>query len=421
MHTKRNAIIWLIALALAIPGVVDARKGRLIGKVVDPDGNPIADVSVTVSCDEVPQGGFLEIHTTNNKGVFKVDFDWLGYTYKYKFEKVGYVTTQANQDWSKEGTDRHEFTMHPGESSPDAGLPPPSTSNEAIDAYNEGVKEFSASNYPAAITKFKESLEHDPELDQAWAVLTVAYLQNKQYEETVEAAEKAIEKDAANETVMKSRWEAYRKLGNKEMADKAREELERVAEMAEEAKKIYNEGVTLVKAGDEATALTKFQEALEIDPKLEVALVGVATSALKLDKYAEAADAAEAILKTDPQNERAIRIRYNACLGLADDERLLDALVGLAVIDPATSRNSLFRLATRAYDAFEIDRAKQLFSKVFEVDPNHPRAHYYLGLIMTQEGNNAEAKALLERFVTLAPEDPEAANAQEILNYLESS
>ena len=39
-------------------------------------------------------------------------------------------------------------------------------------------------------------------------------------------------------------------------------------------------------------------------------------AALKAGQYADAATAAEAILKNDPKNEQALRLRYNACLKL---------------------------------------------------------------------------------------------------------
>jgi tetratricopeptide (TPR) repeat protein len=63
-------------------------------------------------------------------------------------------------------------------------------------------------------------------------------------------------------------------------------------------------------------------------------------------------------------------------------------------------------------------QAKEKFGKVLEVDPNYALAHYYLGLINVGLGASAEAKAHLERFLELAPNDQEAKSAREMLGYL---
>lgn len=82
---------------------------------------------------------------------------------------------------------------------------------------------------------------------------------------------------------------------------------------------------------------------------------------------------------TDPKNEAAIRVRYNACLSLGDKAR---------------------------------------FGKVLQVDPNYPQAYFYLGVINVGQGATAEAKSRIERFLQLAPKDPEADSAREMLKYL---
>ena len=63
-------------------------------------------------------------------------------------------------------------------------------------------------------------------------------------------------------------------------------------------------------------------------------------------------------------------------------------------------------------------KAKARFVKVLEMDPNQPQAHYYLALVLVGDGNTAEAKAHLEKFVALAPNAAEAANAREMLKQL---
>ncbi len=414
--TKHRRIAWLLASMLAVPGMASAaRQGRLIGKVVDPEGKPIPGVKVTATCADIAD--FNEVTTTNDKGIFIVDFEQIDVVYFYTFEKAGLVTLKIEQKWTLEGTERHEFKMIPAPVTT-AEAPPASTSNQAIQAFNAGVVAFKAKDYPTARAKFEEALSYDPYMRLAWAALSQVHLEQKRYREAAEAADKAIALGSTDEPVLRWRWEAYRNLGDQAKAAKAREDLERVGRLTEEAKRIHNEGVALAKGGDDAGAFAKFEEALAIDPDFQPALLGLATTGLKIDRAAEAAAAAETVLKADPRNEPAMRIRYNAALKLGDRGMVVDSLVGLAAVDRAMALDSLFKLASAAFDSDDAAHAKEALGKVLELDPNHPRSHYLLGLILMREGSKAEARSHLERFLALSPNDPDVATARDALKYL---
>jgi len=420
MHVKKHTLAWILVLIMMSAGLASAvRKGRLVGRVVDSEDNPIEGVTVTATSKAVE--GFNVVEITDRKGVFKVDFDVINVVYRYRFQKVGYQTLEVEQTWQKDGTARHEFTMHPGEAPTLGGVVPVSTSSPAISAFNAGARAFEAKDYATAVTSFEEAIGHDPEFHRAWGALSVALLEENRYQEAAEAAEKAIELGSTHETVLRTRWEAYRNLGDEAMAAEAGEALERSGRLAEEAKKVFNEAVALSKQGDYEGAFVKYQEASELDRNLQVALFGVATMGLKINRNEEALDAAEAILEADPENADAIRIRYNAALALGQEDRIIDALVSIASAEPEIAREGLWQLAIVAYDAQDMDRAKLRFGKLVEVDPNYAMAHYYLGLIYVGEGANDEAKKHLERFVQLAPDDPEAPSARDLIKYLSQS
>jgi Tfp pilus assembly protein PilF len=420
MPIKKRTMAWLLFLILIVPALASgARKGRLVGKVIDPEGQPIQGVTVTTTCKDIPK--FQDIQTTDKKGMFMVDFSQVDVTYVYRFDKPGYQTMQIEQLWQLEGTQMFNWTMQPGQSAAAAGgAPLASTSQPAIAAYNAAVVALKAKEYTNAEAKFKEAVGHDPNLRQAWEALTTVEFQLGHNQETAETAEKAIALGSTDASVLTARWQAYRNLKDDAKAAQAQKDLERIGRQTEEAKKVHNEGVALAKAGDYAGAFAKFQEALTLDPNLQTSQLGLANAALKIGKNAEAASAAEAILKADPKNEQALRLRYNACLALGDTARLIDALVGLAPIEPAVARNGLARLAFDAYDANDMALAKERFNKVLTVDPNYPQAYYYLAVIDVGEGATAEAKTHIQRFLELAPNDKEAESAREMLKYLDS-
>ena len=416
MSKTQRAIVWFLILIVAVPGLVSAaRKGRLVGRVIDPEGAPIEGVTVTATSAGVPK--FNELRTTDKKGAFIVDFETINVTYHYRFEKAGYQTFESDQAWSLEGTQRYDFVMHPGQAAV-VDLVPTSSSEPAIVAYNAAVVAVEAKSYAAAQVKFEEAVEHDPALRPAWTGLSVAHLGQQKYQEAVAAAEQAMALGATDEATMRCRWEAYRQLGDEAKTAAALADLERYGRATVEARRVYNEGVAMAKSGDHEGAFAKFQEAVTIDSQLEEALLGVATQGLLIKRYQEALAAAEAILDDDPGHGQALRARYNAALGLGDESLLVPAAMGLATIEPVIARDSLLHLAFEAYDANDMARAKELFGKVLEVDPDQVETHYALAMIAVNDGATEDARLHLERFLALAPDSPEAATARDLLAYL---
>jgi len=417
MNSKfRAATLFPLMIVMASGVAFAQRQGRLLGKVVDTKKNPIEGVVVTVTAAELPS--FRVTETTNKKGIFIVDFSHLGITYHYRFDKAGYQTLEAEQMWDFVGTNRFEWTMIEGNVAAPGGVTPTSASLPAVTAYNEAVAAIKVKDYATAEAKLVEAVGSDPNLMQAWAVLSTVRVQIGHNQAAVEAAEKAMSLGSTDETVLMSRWQAYRNLNDEAKAAQALADLEKYGRQTEEAKRIHNEGVALMKAGDDAGAFAKFQEALKLDPNLQSSLLGLATAGLKLGHNAEAATAAETILKSDPNNEKALRVRYNACLALADKARLASALVGLGAVEPVIARDGLLRLAFDAYDANDMPQARDRFTKVLALDPNQPQAHYYLGLVLVSQGETEAAKSHLQRFLEIAPNDTEANSAREMLTFL---
>jgi tetratricopeptide (TPR) repeat protein len=417
-------VAWLLILFLMIPGLIFAEeRARLEGRVVDPQGKPIQGVKVTATCEQDPK--FNETRTTDKKGSFTVIFSQINVTYRYRFEKEGYQTLDANQNWTAEGSQRFDWTMQPGtgqvQAAEPGGAAPVSTSPEAVTAYNAGVMAVRSKDFKTAVAKFKEAVANDPKLAVAWVALSSAQFQSRDFQDSAESAEKAVALGSKDEALLTTRYQAYKNAGEDTKAAEALKDLEKVGRAAEEAKKLHNEGVALVKAGDSTGAIAKFKEALALDPTLRASQVGLANAALKSGQYGDAATAAEAILKEDPKNDAAIRLRYNACLQLGDPDRLADALIGIYALDPVIAKKGLLKLAVDAYyDANSKDHGRANFLKVLEWDPNEPFSNYYIALMYVAEGKNAEAKAHLEKVVAAAPNTPQGTSARDMLKQLEN-
>ena len=419
MNTKQRMTVCLLGLTLIFSGLaMAAREGRLIGKIIDEDGKPIQGVTVTATSPDIPE--FRQVETTDKKGIFKLDFERRFVTYHFRFVKEGFLTLESDQQWELEGTTRGEFTMYPGQSV-SGPAPVQSASSQAVAAYNEGVRAYNAKDYATAEKKFQEAVGEDPDLHQGWEALAKIHLKQEQYGESVDAAEQAIALGSTQESVWRTRWEAYRGLGDEAKTAEALEDMKKAGLRTESAEKLHNQAVALAKSGDNEGAFAKFEEALSVDPNLRSAMVGVATTGILVGRDAEAVAAAENILRADPGNERALRVRYNAYLNLKDDVNLFDALLGLLPIEPQVALQGLSHLAFTAYDAQDQDVAKERFVKILEVAPDQAPPHYYLGLILMGDGERDLAKTHFERFLELAPDAPEATIAKELVTRLGDS
>ena len=419
MGTKTRTIRWLLVVLLAIPGVAMAvNKGRMIGFVQDPEGNPVEGVKVIATCDEA--SSFNESDITDKKGAFKINFDYIGVTYTLAFSKRGYLPFTSDHTLLSEGKSRETYVMHPGDAEVESVVLD-TASEPAIEAYNAGVAAFNRKDYETAVAKLEEAVALDPSLFNVWEALGQVKLSTGDYQGAAEAAEKAIELGATGEEPWRLRWQAYRQLGDREKTLQALKDLEDASLQAAEAQRLHNEAVALTRANDHEGAYALFEQALELDPNLTSALHGKALSALEIGRYGESLDATEALLESDPDNERAIRVRYNTALKLGDTDRIMDALVDLAKVEPEIARKSLLAMAFDSYDANDMVESEKRFKKVLQVDPNHPHSHYLLALIYVNEERVEEAKPHLERFIALAPDDPEAPTAAELLKYLNQS
>jgi len=75
----------------------------------------------------------------------------------------------------------------------------------------------------------------------------------------------------------------------------------------------------------------------------------------------------------------------------------------------------MLELGVSSFNAGNMEQAKDMFERILEIQPDHARAHYHLGLCYVSLGDTARGKELLTRFVELAPQDPDAAVAREMI------
>lgn len=186
----------------------------------------------------------------------------------------------------------------------------------------------------------------------------------------------------------------------------------------QEAIPVFNQGVAALEAKDMPTALEFFFRATEIDPDFPEAQIATAAVAMELKNFQIAADAAEEILRLQPDNMDAVGTAYFAELMIGDIDRLIPSASRLADVSPELVSNQMLQHAQVLFDDNELVGSKALLEVILEREPELAPAYFQLGLTCNMLGDVDCAKQALRRFLEVAPDDPDAATAQSLLDYL---
>jgi tetratricopeptide (TPR) repeat protein len=187
----------------------------------------------------------------------------------------------------------------------------------------------------------------------------------------------------------------------------------------QEAITVFNEGVTALEAKEMPAALESFLKASQIDPDFTEAHIAAAAVAMEVKDFQAAADAAEGILRLQPDNVDAMGTAYFAELMVGDIERLIPSARRLADANPELVSNEMLQHAQVLFDDNELAGSKALLEVIVERQPELAPAYFQLGLTCNMLGDVECAKQALAKFLELAPDHPDAATAQSLLDYQE--
>jgi len=186
---------------------------------------------------------------------------------------------------------------------------------------------------------------------------------------------------------------------------------------ADRAVLIFNEGAEASQMGDTATARSKFEEAIGLDPNLAAAYSALATLAFTEGDYQHAVELGEKARSIDSGDVKAMRVLVEAYGKLGDSAKVAEISEALAVRDPKSGAADLLRQGIEIYNQGDNAGALALFDKALAADPELPKAHYMAGLCLVAT-DAAAAREHLEKFLELAPDDVDAGTARDMLQYL---
>lgn len=420
MIARQRAVRYLtyvVAAILLLPATaaLAQAQGRLQATVVDAEGDPVAGAEVLVTQEEI---GFRKTLKTDKRGRFTLLVLDSTRVYSFRFEKEGMPpVTQAHKIESG-GASRHTFTLAPQAAAPAADAPAPSGRNKAINTFNEGVTALQRGDKAAARAKFEEAVALDPDMPQPYSVLGSLYLEAKDYERAIAAAEKLLELSPDDPAALLVLYDSSVAKGDTAAAQAYLDRLGSAGGGTEAAIRVFNAGADASRAGDLDTALTLFSKATEIDPELAPAHAASARLLLARERYEDALAAAERALDIDPDLVEVQRVRYAAYRGLGQEEKAVEVFEQLAAADPEGLAETLYEQGRTAFQAGDTAQAVQALEQAVQANPDHARAHYMLGLSYANSDQKAKAKEHLQKFVELAPDDPEVSTAREMIKYM---
>jgi len=413
-NQKFVVVVCMCVVALLAAADAGAQAGRVAGKVVDVEGKPIEGVQVTITTAELEN--FHDTATSNKKGRFMVGHANATFTYTYKLEKEGYEVLVEKVKAHVGGSTQRTFVMRPAGSGTGAANPATMLRGQAANVFNSGVEAQNAGDLETAAERYAKAAELDPTLAAPFSGLAgVYYLQGK-YAEAAAAAEKALELDASDSRAMQIRYDAYRKDGDPR-AEEAAAVLKAAGVDSEAAGRVYNEAIDVYRAGDRAKARALLEEAVTVDPTLVQPHVFLGAICREDGDIECARREVDAVLALEPDNALAVRLAYDMAVARGDDEVEMQYAAKLVEVDPDYAAEELFKRGVEHYDASLYDEAAGLMNLVLQARPDDPKAIFILGMASFNKGDTEAARTNLERFIELAPDDPDAAIAKELLSY----
>ncbi|MET0411220.1 MAG: tetratricopeptide repeat protein [Polyangiaceae bacterium] len=175
----------------------------------------------------------------------------------------------------------------------------------------------------------------------------------------------------------------------------------RALELNSQAPEAYNLlGYAAALEGDFEEAIEHYSRALSLDETYFEAMLNAAEVFIHpLEDYPKArqmCDRALQLAETDDELVDALLLMFDALLG----ENLMDQARALCERFPAgpfDNPNHLFLVGRALYEVGQVKRAAPLIEQAVKVNPENAEAHYYLGLLRDEQGNQAQAtQAFLE-------------------------
>ncbi|MPZ16829.1 MAG: tetratricopeptide repeat protein [Luteitalea sp.] len=190
---------------------------------------------------------------------------------------------------------------------------------------------------------------------------------------------------------------------------------------AEEATKLFNEGVAASNAGKDDEAVQKFTETAKLLPSCYECHYNIGLAHMRKNEADQAEAAFKKAIEANPKKSEP----YGRLAALYSSQKKFDEaaamstkaneLGGGAAGGGGGGGEALFDQGVNLWNAGKIDEAIQAWEQATKADPKHAAAHYQLGLGYLNKGQTDEAAKALEAYLQLEPNGKNAEQAKGML------
>jgi tetratricopeptide (TPR) repeat protein len=250
-------VLVAAALALSAPAVAQDWKGlgRLEGRVLDPDGKPLPDVTVKLN---LPSRGGGTTIKTDKKGHWAIGGIASG-AWQIDLEAPGYVVKKITLNLPTESARLAPVDVKLEKAAPTG--PPP----EVREALEKGDAAFKEGRFPEARAEYEKLLALRPELaDTLYRQIAFTYSREGNYAKEVEYLEKVLQSNPADPNLKLLTAQEALQGG---MLDKGLEMLKGIDDSTiKDPAVFYNVAVLLRNAQKPEEAIVYLTKAITVDP-----------------------------------------------------------------------------------------------------------------------------------------------------------
>lgn len=290
----RKSVVLALFLSTFTVSAWAIGEARLTGKVVDPEGKPLADVTILVSSASAAKT-INETFKTDKNGRFTVFMLDGTIPYKFNFQKEGYGTFEETIKL-KLLPERNERTVTLGAPVASVGEPVP---DPGIDAYNEGAELANQGKNAEAAAKIEEAVAAKPQLTVGHMALAKLYARMEAWDKAIVSANKALAISPDEPDMFAILGQAYEKTGDKAKAKEFK------AKAPANPPGLFNDAAKLINAGNDKEAEPLLKRAVEADPSFAQAHYELGMVYVRIGNVAGAKEHLNKYLELEPTGKDA--------------------------------------------------------------------------------------------------------------------
>lgn len=271
-------------------------KGRIKGRVLDADGQPIAQA--TVKLFHVKSEGGFEVKT-DEQGEWSGNWLRTGLWY-FDFEKEGYIPKRISLQI-------HEVTKNPDFDVALKKTKAPLLPKELLDQLDKGNRIYAEGRFDEAVAEYKAILEKRPEFYQVNINIGNALMKKEDYAGALTHYQLVLDKDPTNAEALISAGNCHVELKDfpKALDFFNRIDLEDIADPVT----LYNIALIFFENGDNAKAVAYWSQSVKVKSDFIDSFYQLGLAHLRLNESAPALDAFKKYLELDAESERADQVR----------------------------------------------------------------------------------------------------------------